>query len=146
MLYLLFNGVVFALLSSPPFFDSLESSAVDSIGDDYSVIDAVRFISTIAITIAGTLFGYIANRDGDNRDFITRFVCLSVPVAIRMIAIALIVAFPVGVVGGLLSLGKYCESTYRVELFLMVWEMVILGLFYVVLCARIGEVAKGRAA
>lgn len=51
--------------------------------------DIALDICSIAATIFGTFFVYKMNATGDNKDFIERFLCLSIPVLIQCFSIAL---------------------------------------------------------
>jgi hypothetical protein len=48
---------------------------------------AATWLSMAAINAAGVLLCYEANRQGDNREFVNQFVCLSWPVTIRLLTL-----------------------------------------------------------
>jgi uncharacterized membrane protein (DUF485 family) len=45
---------------------------------------AVTWLAMAAVNAAGVLLCYEANRQGDNREFVNRLVCLSWPITIRV--------------------------------------------------------------
>jgi hypothetical protein len=54
------------------------------VGEIPSVITITEAAITLIITIGGTLLSYKKNRDGDNKEFIDRYVCLSIPILIKL--------------------------------------------------------------
>jgi hypothetical protein len=60
-----------------------------SMGYEYTHMSAVGVLVGVVITILGTYYCYAKNRDGDNRDFITRIMCIGLPVTIRVIVLFL---------------------------------------------------------
>jgi hypothetical protein len=80
--YLVFVSV-FILLSTDPVF-VLEV--------EYSVLDILVTLVMVMGAIFGTYYCFRKNQSGDNCDFIRRFVCLSVPVGIRLIPVVLVLA------------------------------------------------------
>jgi hypothetical protein len=61
----------------------------------------VEWLVIAAINAAGVLYCYEANQQGDDRDFVSRFVCLSWPISMRMLALFAIV------MAGLFALGLW---------------------------------------
>lgn len=65
--------------------------------------DKLNYLTVSFFILVLTFFGlyscYQANRDGDNKDFVGRFVCVSLPINIRL----LVIAVPISVAGGLLG-------------------------------------------
>lgn len=53
----------------------------------------------LVLTFVGLYSCYQANRDGDNKDFVARFVCISLPINIRL----LVVVIAISTLGGILS-------------------------------------------
>lgn len=51
----------------------------------------IEAVTVIAITVGGILFCYQANRQGDDKEFIKRFVCLSWPITLKVTVIFLAV-------------------------------------------------------
>ena len=55
----------------------------------------------LIITGAGIVYCYKRNQGLDNRDFIVRFICLGLPVTVRITILGLVVGFIVGAVAGI---------------------------------------------
>ncbi|WP_077530466.1 hypothetical protein [Vreelandella utahensis] len=55
----------------------------------------------LAITGAGIVYCYNRNQGSDNRDFIVRFICLGLPVTVRITVLGMVIGFIVGVVAGI---------------------------------------------
>ncbi|MCA0754971.1 hypothetical protein KP806_07900 [Paenibacillus sp. N4] len=58
---------------------------------NFNIYDLIGSLETVVVNIAGIIFCYRANRSGDNDDFIERFICLSLPITIRLLFISVIV-------------------------------------------------------
>ena len=52
---------------------------------DYTFVRFPGLILSIIINIWGVIFCYQANQKGDDKDFIDRFVCLSLPISIKLL-------------------------------------------------------------
>lgn len=71
-----------------------------------NILDYVLTAVSISSAIFGTWICYRANARGDNRDFIERYVCLSLPITVRVLVIEialLIVVFSAESTAGTLS-------------------------------------------
>ena len=62
---------------------------------------AVDLVVTLVITAAGISYCYHCNRQADDRDLIVRFICLGLPVTVRIIVFGALLGFVVGAVTGL---------------------------------------------
>ena len=85
--YLIMIGVVFSIATAPVF----------SIGMEYSWLDTVSTAIIVAATGLGTFYCYRINRRVDDRDFVLRFVCLFVPVTVRLIPVVVLVGILTGI-------------------------------------------------
>jgi len=56
-----------------------------------------NYIVTFGLTFGGVIWCYNANQRGGNKDFVIRFICLSIPVYVRMF-VPIIVLIIIGVV------------------------------------------------
>lgn len=56
----------------------------------------------LVITGAGIMYCYNRNQASDNQDFIVRFICLGLPVTVRITVFGLVVGFLVGAVAGII--------------------------------------------
>ena len=59
-------------------------------GRSVNQLDVVIDVVNISILLIGTLIAFRVNATGDHRDFIARFICLSVPIGIQTIIVAFI--------------------------------------------------------
>ena len=131
MFYVLATGLACGLGSDPLF----------SIGLEYSVLDGINLALMLIVTIVGTLFVYRKNQKGDNRDFVTRFVCLSVPLGVRLIAIALISGFTIGIFESYLSGGNGSDGGNQTTPIQIIFRTAIAIIFYKMLGTHIEAVA-----
>ncbi len=97
----------------------------------------------VFITIFGTIWCYITNKSGDDREFIERFICLSIPVLIHLIVIFLILYSFYMIVGFYLfedAFDKFTETTNWVD----AGFTILFGFyFYWMLSRAIKGVASG---
>jgi len=105
-----------------------------TIGLEYSYLDTISTFLIIAITIVGTLYCYSANNIGDNRDFIKRFFCLSLPVSIRL----LVIVTPLAIVSAVLATEYWPEAfstaplgeTYKTDIWSVSLGVLVEVLFF----------------
>lgn len=114
------------------------------IGETPTVISITESIMVIVITIVGTLLSYKNNKDGDNNEFIDRYICLSIPLMIKLI-ILLIGGYIIYMVAGYIVLSdafdKHIDSTSWINvLFTLLFEL----LFYWRLNHHIGWVSHNK--
>ena len=87
-----------------------------------TIIYMAQSFLLVSITIIGTWLCYRTNRNGDNKDFITRYICLWIPIAIRIALLgitALMIYVPLGM---FLIEPEYLESyTWLDALFIVVF-------------------------
>lgn len=88
--YMLLFTIVMALASDP----------LAHIGSSYNFYDAIDSVLIIGISILGIYSCYKINKNGDNREFIVRMMCIGLPVMIR----TLVVFVPVFFIGGILEM------------------------------------------
>ena len=109
-----------------------------------SFIRLIESSVVILTTIFGTMFCYKVNRQGDNADFIERYICLSLPIFFRLIGLIIII-FSLYMVCGLILLGdsfdKFTESTNWIDVILTIgFEL----LYYWKLSVSIRKVAMSK--
>ena len=90
------------------------------------------------------MYCYTVNRQGDDGDFIDRFICLSLPIFIKLF-VCFIVIFSLYMVLGFVLFGdsfdKYTDSTNWIDvIFMVVFELV----FYWKLSTSIRKVAMAN--
>lgn len=73
-----------------------------------NLMTVVNIVLAISVTVGGILLCYEANHQGDDTEFIDRFVCLSWPINMRMIAVLI----PIYIVAAIAS----SNNSGRVEL------------------------------
>ncbi len=88
------------------------------------------------ITIIGILVCYKTNTDGDNKDFIERFVCLSFPVLIQVALIMLLASL---ILSFMPAAGMSSEST-TIDFFIS----VPLGLYFYIRLNMMVRIASRR--
>jgi prepilin signal peptidase PulO-like enzyme (type II secretory pathway) len=59
---------------------------------------ALEIVVVIAVTVIGTKKTFDVNSAGDNRDYFKRFLSLSFVTGIRLLALVLVVAIPIGII------------------------------------------------
>jgi hypothetical protein len=98
----------------------------------------------ILITIIGTMFCHKINRQGDNADFIDRYICLFLPIFIRLV-VFIILIFSLYMILGFIFAGdsfdKFTDSTNWVDVIFTVGLEVI---FYWKLSVSIRKVAMSN--
>lgn len=98
------------------------------IGQMPGVITLTESLIVIIITGVGTLLSYKINKAGDNKEFIDRYVCLSIPILIKLIVL-LIGFYIIYLLVGYRVLGdtfdKYIDSTSWMDvLFTSLFELL----------------------
>jgi hypothetical protein len=92
------------------------------------LFDPFSGMAGLLIVIVGTYCSFKANREGDNKNFVERFVCLSWPITIKSLLIAIaLVALPIM----LLSRNDYIENLYYLS---FIFSMLfMLSFFYLMM-------------
>lgn len=62
--------------------------------EPFTLINIFSAISSLAVTIIGTLLVFRANANGDNYEFLSRYFSLSLPILIRIAAFLVLFSFP----------------------------------------------------
>jgi hypothetical protein len=75
--YMLLFTILMALGSDPALY----------IGASYNYYDTIESALMLGISVIGIHSCYKINKNGDNRDFIVRVMCIGLPVVIRILAI-----------------------------------------------------------
>ena len=130
--YLLFELVITALaVSIPP--DTTEP---------LTFVSAINILLSVALVVTGTVWCYRTNVAGDNRDFVSRYLALVVPLTFRFMALVALVGF-----GLLLVLGRDFVSDLAAPEAPYSWVQTVLGVlmfaaFYWRLQTRIRKVSR----
>ena len=107
---------------------------------EYVFNDTILSIVMLLISAAGTVYCYKINKNGDNADFISRYVCLSIPVVIRslsvlaaiiIVAITIDLSFEINIFGS-------DEATITTS----INEIIILSIFMLSVYYYLGRIIK----
>ena len=94
-----------------------------------SIISFLQSSFAILITIIGAMFYYRVNKQGDNADFIYRYICLFLPVFIRLVVFYIII-LSLYMILEIVFLGyafeKFIASTNWIDIFFTVGFELIL--------------------
>ena len=132
MLYVLVTGLAYGLMADPLLSVDLE----------YSALDWVGLVLMIATTVVGTLYGYVKNRDGDNQDFITRYISLSVPIGVRLLLVALVGGVAIGFLDEEIFDGGEGGPTNQTTPLQLIFLTAVSALYYWLLGKRLEDVSK----
>lgn len=99
-----------------------------------TILDAVDWSLVSVIFTIATIMIYRANKQGDNQDFLARYICLSFPLIIKMLVLYTIVIFvyyAIGFVVAYEAFDAFTSTTNFVNLILtVVLEIIFYGLLY----------------
>jgi hypothetical protein len=93
--YVLTYSLLGLLMADPVIYKDLE----------YSVWTFCRSITMVVLVILGVLYCYNINKRGDDKDFILRFACLSIPIFFRISAFVLVIVIILGSIQGIFQVG-----------------------------------------
>jgi len=135
--YLFLGVIMFALIGEV-------ASCLGSIRTP-AVIEITESIIVFIIIVGGTLLCYKANKRGDNKEFIDRYICLTVPIFLKLMAL-LISVFIVYIFVAYKVLGGMSHifmdlTTWIDSLFTVLFE----ALFYWRLIKHIGWVSDNSS-
>jgi len=115
------------------------------VGEIPSVITITEGAVVLIMTIGGTLLSYKKNKDGDNKDFIDRYVCLSIPILIKITVLFVCCYIAYMIVGYMFlneTFGKDTDSTTWIDVLLTLLSEL---LFYWRLVHHFSWVSKTKA-
>lgn len=127
--YTILLGIVVAIISDPIMW-------IDSI---YSTMDTINLITMIVATTLGTYYCYAKNKSGDKKDFITRFICLGLPVGVRLFVFTLPVFILVGVIESEYGIGKQINKLGKEVYFTTINQVIVAFLFEIIYFAYLGK-------
>lgn len=70
---------------------------------------SIGSVLNIIVTIVGTIWCYKVNKAGDNSEFIDRYICLSLPVSVRVIVLFMVFYFSYMIIGTILFGNPFSE-------------------------------------
>jgi len=135
--YILFWVLATAIASDPFLYTDYE----------YVLNDAVMSLVMLVIAASGTIYCYKINKGGDNKDFINRYICLSIPVGVRVLSVLIILfssiiiidlSFELNYLGG--EKETYTTSIYEIVILaiFMLWAYYYLGKFIKMASTKVG--------
>lgn len=101
-------------------------------------------VLNIIVTIVGTIWCYKVNKAGDNSDFIDRYICLSLPVGVRVIVVFIVVIITYDIVAHIIfgdAFTEFNKSFNWIDVFTTTTFQVI---FYWKLSEAINDVATSK--
>lgn len=110
------------------------------------VLDYVDSLAIISITLLGIILCYKANKKGDNKEFIDRFICLSWPIGVRLFVIFIAVLIPYFIIADSVLGDSFMEETTIVDVMITV---VFSSAFYIWIYKYILQISatkKGKKA
>lgn len=132
--YMLFGGIATLLAYDPIFYYDLP----------YRTLDTIISVLVLIITVVGTILCYKANKAGDNHDFITRYICLCVPIGIKAVLIMSLTIVVFILLEIMFEFGILEENTKKADIFEVMLVTVFLIYIYWNLVKHF-ELAAGRA-
>jgi hypothetical protein len=121
---------------------TLGSDPILFIGSSYNIYDTISIILKLAVTVWGVYYCYKVNSSQDNKDFIVRFMCIGLPVAIRFF----VVIIPIFILGGVLE-AEFSVEESDVEIFettvsQVVVVTIVFASYYLYLAKKIRTVSS----
>lgn len=116
LLYVLFGSVVSEIAKFGPLNINVYSLAIA--------------ISNILIIVLGICFCFVTNSKGDNRDFINRFICLSIPISCRIASFMVLGILALYKIGGLIGGQAFDSFMYDSKEIQKLIFMPIIGILY----------------
>jgi prolipoprotein diacylglyceryltransferase len=111
--------------------------------------DNLRLLATapsLLITVAGLVACFQANARGDNRAFLERYLCLSVPVGLVTSAVYYLLYYGMGLVGLRAGWVESDASNWNGTAMALVGSVIALTLFYIWMRALMARAAGLRTA
>jgi len=132
--YLLANTVAVVIITDPYLY----------IGTSYNNNDIINTISMLLISIIGLLYCYKVNTSGDNNDYIRRFICISIPIAIRILVFYIPIFILYSVLIYIYSANTN-TSNFETDVYSVIITNTYLIAFYVYLSIKIKAVSHNEA-
>lgn len=114
------------------------------VSENPSFIPITCSILVLLATVVGTIYCYRLNRQGDNLDFVDRYICLYIPIFIK-VTVFFIIMFSSYMILGFIFFGdvfdRFTDSTNWIDvIFIVGFEC----LFYWILSGSIKKVSNSR--
>jgi len=111
----------------------------------WSAVRVTFLAVSLLITILGLLACFQANARGDNRAFVERYLCLSVPLGIMTYALYYAIYYGLGLVGLVTGWVAIDASNWDRDRMSLVASVSALSLFFLWMRASIMRAARARA-
>jgi hypothetical protein len=99
MKYLLVTVIVYAIVTEISFL----------FAEPVTNLQIIQSVLIVGSTVGGTYYCYLVNRNGDNRDFIDRFICIGWVASVRVI-ILFFIAYFIYILAGYAFAGEAFEQ------------------------------------
>lgn len=138
--YMLLFGAVMTVVTDP----------ILCIGSKYSIMDAINLFVMLIVVLGGTYYCYVANRDADNKDFVTRYLCIGFPIIVRILVVAIPIFIVIGVVERIYGIGveisESGEEVYSTTVSQVVGGILLVIIYYLYLGNKLKSIAPDRNA
>ena len=116
------------------------------VGSSYNIYDFVSTILMLAVSVWGVYYCYKINSAGDNKDFIVRGMCISLPVMIRVLVVFIPIIILVGTLKGFLSEELTADESntevYETTIYNVETMVIFMVSYYVYLAKKIRAVSS----
>jgi hypothetical protein len=127
--------LIFAILLT------IVTSQIIYLGYKYSHLDLIELVISLIIVIWGCFYCYFINKCGDNKDFITRFICLALPISIRLLVFYFPLIILVAILDNIKNPTCFITTIYDIvlaESFSIIW--------YLLLGNKLKEISQSKSA
>ena len=93
---------------------SLSTYAWPSLGIEANELMLIEAAVSLLVLVIGIAICHDVNDDGDGKAFLDRFICMILPLAIRITVLMIAIAIPLGIVAAIVApdaFERYTEST-----------------------------------
>lgn len=97
----------------------------------------------VLMTLFGTIWVYRLNRAEAGQDFIGRFITLSIPIGVKLLALFILIGIPVALIQAAMT--TIASGQIRTTWVDVILGASFLGLYFWRLARRIRRIAEGRA-
>jgi hypothetical protein len=112
----------------------------------WSSVRVALVVVSLLITIGGLLVCFQANARGDNRAFLERYLCLSVPLGFMTYVLYYAIYYGLGLAGATIGWVESDARNWDRDLMSLISSMSALSLFFLWMRASIVRAARVRAA
>ncbi|MFZ5865908.1 MAG: hypothetical protein ACOYXY_08520 [Thermodesulfobacteriota bacterium] len=127
--YMILYAVVYAAVIDAVFWT----------GHEFTYMDAGKLLVDVLINVYGTYYCYAKNRAGDNRDFITRYMCIGLPVGVRVLVFFIPVFFVAGVLAVAYGIGTRTNEFGQSVSYTTWLDVLVTGAPYAVMYLYLGN-------